>query len=195
VFCDEHMKAPPGRRGGWLSAWKKKQAMAPSPMGTQHVQVPPYTDFSNVAPPGSSMKLYVGAKPPPDRELQFDVVVLCAAEYQPARMTFRGELVHCPIPDDALSKEEIRQVLNTSSLVAAAIAAKKRVLVTCRAGINRSALVAALALAKLTRMTPAQIMIHLREKRHPDCLFNTHFQTYLRRFVEGSRQIPPGRDR
>lgn len=184
------MRAPSGRRGGWLSAYKRKQAMAPSPIGTQHVAVAPYTDFSNVAPPSSSMKLYVGSKPPPDRELAFDVVVLCAEEYQPTRMTFRGELVHCPIPDDVLDKAQIRLTLDTAAKVVAAIASKQRVLVTCRAGLNRSALVAAMALAKLTRMTAPEIMIHLRAKRDPDCMFNPHFQSYLRRFVEGSRRGP-----
>jgi len=163
--------------------------MAPSPLGTQHDQhMTAYTDFSNVAPPHSSMKLYVGSMPPLDRELAFDVVVLCAAEYQPDRVAFRGTILRCPIPDDALSKEEIRRALVTSSQVAAAIARRSRVLVTCRAGINRSALVASLAIARMTRMTAPQIMIHMRERRHPDCLFNTHFQTYLARFIEGSER-------
>lgn len=184
------MKAPPGRRGGWLSAWKRKQAMAPSPIGTQRIEMPQYTDFSNVAPPGSSMKLYVGSAPPLDRALQFDAVVLCAAEYQPKPQAhaYAGTVIYCPVPDDALDKDEIRRVLHASSQVKVLLEQKRRVLVTCRAGINRSALVASLAIARMTRMTHPQILTHMRQKRHPDCLFNTHFQRYLERFIEGSER-------
>jgi protein-tyrosine phosphatase len=194
VFCDVHMQAPPGRRGGWLSAWKRKVAMAPSPIGTHHPSVTPYTDFSNVAPPSSSLKLYVGGRPPHDRELAFDTLVLCERHYQPERMVFRGTIVRCPIDDDVLSKQEIRQVLNTSSRVAADLRQGKRVLVACRAGINRSALVASLALAQMTRMTAPELVAHMKQRRHHDCLFNQHFQIYLHRFIEGSRR-PSGAGR
>lgn len=161
--------------------------MAPSPLGTQReIVAPPYTDFTNVAPPHSSLKLYVGSQPPFDRELAFDILVLCARELQPERLAFRGQVLRCPMPDDVLTKSEITTALVTSSQVAVALADKKRVLVTCHAGLNRSALVAGLALARVTRMTAPEIVLHLRSRRDPNCLFNPHFQAYLKRFVEGN---------
>ena len=64
-------------------------------------------------------------------------------------------------------------------LVAEAVAATlrwhgegKKVLVRCRAGLNRSALVAALALVHLEGITPGQAVTALRERRHPDALCN-----------------------
>lgn len=193
VFCDIHMKAPPGRRGGWLSAWKRKLNMAASPMGAPQGMQMTYTDFSNVAPPNSSLKLYVGSQPPFDRELGFDTLVLCARELQPERLGFKGAVVRCPLIDDTLSKEEIRLALNTSSRVVADLKQGKRVLVTCHAGLNRSALVAALAMAQMTRMSAGEIVMHLRQRRDPNCLFNKNFQIYLQRFIEGSRSASVGR--
>lgn len=160
--------------------------MAPSPLGTQHSQLTDVYDASNVYP-----KLWVGAKPPVDRSYpSIDMIVLCAAEYQPQTFPhFTGPLVRVAIPDDHLSSDELRRALAGGTTVAKALAAGKRVLVTCAAGINRSALVASLGLLHVTKnapggraMTVDQVIALMKAKRHPDCLFNKHFQEVLRKY-------------
>jgi protein-tyrosine phosphatase len=141
-------------------------------------------DASNVA-----TRLWVGAAPPFDRDLPtFDTMVLCAAELQPERVAFHGLLIRCPIPDDALNQVELTRVLLASMAVANSIARGDRVLVTCAQGLNRSALVAALALHRLTRMSSRELIVHMRLRRHPNALFNPHFQEILHRLVGNGRR-------
>ena len=143
-FCELHAKAPAGQRGGWLSAAKRK----------------PY-DATPIAP-----RLWIGSKPPVDRALSnIDLVVLCAAEFQPDRLAGHGALLRCPIPDDVLDPPELQLVLQTSALVAKAIVDRKRVLVTCQQGRNRSALTIAFALHQLTTMSGEQIVAHIKTHR------------------------------
>ena len=165
-FCEAHSKAPPGQRGGWLSAAKRK----------------PY-DATPVAP-----RLWVGSKPPLDRDLtNIDVVVLCAAEYQPERMAFHGAIWRCPIPDDVLDQAELRGVLATSTAVAKTIADGKRVLVTCQMGLNRSAFVTAFALHQLTTMSGDEIVTHIRKHRGSKALFNVWFVSKIKEIVGDGR--------
>ncbi len=140
-------------------------------------------DASNVA-----TRLWVGSKPPFDRDFPgFDLLVLCAQELQPTRLAFHGRVIRCPIPDGALDHQELTRAVLAAKGVADALVAREHVLVTCSAGINRSALVAALAMARLTRLTADDIIARLRERRAPNALFNTHFQEVLRRLVRVRR--------
>jgi protein-tyrosine phosphatase len=165
-FCEVHAKAPPGQRGGWLSASKRK----------------PY-DASAIAP-----RLWVGAAPPIDSTLpKVDLLALCAAEIQPERLAFQGAVLRCPIPDDALDAEERKLVMTSSVVVARAVATGQRVLVTCAAGMNRSALVVALALHQLTTMSGDQIIAHIRKHRSPKALYNQHFQKIIQTIVGDGR--------
>jgi len=185
MFCREHAAAPSGKRGGWLSSFKRRAAMggvpnsssAPKIIAASSLEV---YDASNVAP-----KLWVGAKPPTDRSYPgVDVIVLCAAEYQPQAFEhFSGRILRPAIPDDALDNGELRRVITAATDVAGALKSGKRVLVTCQMGINRSALVAALALGRVIRATPDELVALLRAKRHPQCLYNAHFREYLRKFL------------
>lgn len=165
--------------------------MAPSPAGTQHPQLTDVYDASNVYP-----KLWVGAAPPADRSYPgVQMIVLCAREYQPASFAhFSGQIVRVAIPDDALDTDELRRALSGGMTVGNALKDGKRVLVTCRAGINRSAMVAGLGLLHVTKnapggraMTPDDVIALMRSKRHADCLFNSHFRDYLRRFAATAR--------
>ena len=164
-FCDVHAKAPPAQRGGWLSAAKRK----------------PY-DATPVSP-----RLWIGSKPPVDRDLtNVDVLVLCAAEFQPAQLTFHGTVLRCPIPDDVLDPAELKLVMQTSVVVGKAILQGKRVLVTCQQGRNRSALVVALALHQLTTMSGEQIVAHIRKHR-TGALFNKWFVAKIVEIVGDGR--------
>jgi protein-tyrosine phosphatase len=166
--------APAAQRGGWLSAERRRRQLAAArPQETT-------MDASNVA-----TRLWVGSQPPFDRDLpQIDVLVLCARELQPDRVAFHGRLIRCPIPDDALDHAELARAVLAAKVVSDALLAGQRVLVTCSAGINRSALVASLALARITRMTADELIALMRLRRHPNALFNPHFRNVLQRLVQ-----------
>jgi protein-tyrosine phosphatase len=166
AFCEAHAKAPAGQRGGWLSAAKRK----------------PY-DANAIAP-----RLWIGAVPPFDRDLvKVDLLVLCAAEIQPERLAFHGAVLRCPIPDDALDTQERKLVVMASTVVARTVAQGQRALVTCHAGLNRSALVIALALGQLTTMNSEQIIAHIRKHRSSKALYNPHFQKIIHQCVGDGR--------
>lgn len=177
-LCTRHLKAPAVQRGGWLSAAKRRARFAPA----IDVAASEIYDASNVAP-----KLWVGAKPPLDRSYPgVDMIVLCAAEYQPRSFPhFQKTIVHCPLIDDALDPTQRTWAIGAGHKVAVALRAQQRVLVTCMQGRNRSALVAALALGQITRASSQQIVELIREKRMQTCLTNPHFVEYLERFVRG----------
>lgn len=136
-------------------------------------------DASNIA-----RRLWVGSAPPFDRDLpDFDVLVLCARELQPDRLAFHGPVVRCPIVDGVLDNHEVVRVLVSARVVANALESRRRVLVTCAAGRNRSALVASMALARLTRMGADDLVRLMRAKRHPEALSNAYFRELLSRIV------------
>ena len=135
-------------------------------------------DASNI-----TRRLWIGGKPPFDRDLpEFDVLVLCAQEIQP-RPKFHGLTIHCPLPDSALDHKELHIALLGGKRVAEELVAGKRVLVTCAMGINRSALVTALGMSRVFKMNATQIIERIRERRNPLCLSNAHFVKYLHRFI------------
>ena len=165
-FCATHAQAPAGQRGGWVSAARRK----------------PY-DATPVSP-----RLWVGSAPPLERDLPtVDILVLCAAEVQPERMAFHGQVLRCPIPDAALTPAQLELVLKTSVAVAQAIVEGQRVLVTCAKGRNRSALVVAFALHQLTTMSGDQIVAHIRKQRGEASLRNRWFVAKILEIVGDGR--------
>lgn len=170
MFCATHILAPAGQRGGWLSAEKRRRRM-----GGDVERL----DASNI-----TRRLWIGGKPPFDRDLPgVDVLVLCAQELQPDKLGFRGAVIRCPIPDSVLSTHELRRALITGREVAKQLVSGKRVLVTCAAGRNRSALVAGLALGLTYRLSATQVIELIRAKRHPECLYNPEFPKIIHRFI------------
>jgi protein-tyrosine phosphatase len=136
-------------------------------------------DASNIA-----TRLWVGGRPPFDRDLpEFDLLVLCAQELQPVHVEFHGRCLRCPIPDGQLDHQELTRAVLAAKEVGDALLSGNRVLVTCAAGLNRSALVAGMALARATTMTADQIIERIRQRRDPRALYNVHFQEILRRLV------------
>jgi hypothetical protein len=184
LFCRRHEQAPAAQRGGWLSAERRRRKLAAGDL-----------DITNITPPseggrgraGPRRSLWVGAQPPFDRDLpEFDVLVLCARELQPDQVAFHGRLMRCPLPDSVLTTQELHQALLTAKAIAEALIARRRVLVTCAAGINRSPLVASLALARVTRMS-ADELVRVMRSRRPRALYNPHFVEILQRFVNTGR--------
>jgi len=172
-FCDEHAKAPATKRGGWLSAARRR---------AQVVRL----DASNIA-----AKLWVGAKPSQWIDLpKVDMLVLCAAEYQPSLMAFHGDVIRCPLRDAELDSTELRRAIMAGQAVGKALARKRRVLVTCQLGRNRSALVAGLALGQISRMSGDQIVELIRARRVTGTgpvLSNASFVEILRHTIGAGR--------
>lgn len=174
LFCRRHEQAPAAKRGGWLSAELRRRKRAAGDL-----------DASNISP-----KLWIGSRPPVDRDMPaFDVVVLCAVEFQP-EIAFHGTVIRCPLNDAQLSLTELSYAVGASRAVAGALAGDKRVLVTCYAGLNRSALVASLALGQLTTLSADDIMALIRTRRNSSALSNPYFQDVLRKMIGGGRSLP-----
>lgn len=131
--------------------------------------------------------LWVGAAPPPggysDR---FDVIVFTADEYQPPASMFPGIRVrHFPFDDSGRPTDrDLETAWAAAEAVARDLRRGQRVLVTCRMGRNRSALVAALALYLITEAPGADILALVRDRRTDavgvQALANRTFQAYLR---------------
>lgn len=118
-------------------------------------------DAHRIAP-----KLYIGSKPPARlAEHGFDLVVLCALEDIRKRdiATLCVELIDVTDPMDPM---DITRALQAAAVINDARRLGKRVLVTCQAGVNRSSLVAAMALI-LSGWTATGAIERIRERREP----------------------------
>lgn len=174
MFCGKHMKAPPGQRGGWLSAFRRQEARA--------VDASCITPGAGGRSSGPRRSLWVGAMPPTNHPLpDFDAIVLLTEE-QPD-LAFRGQVVRMPIRPDALANDDMQRAVMASRFVADALVRRQRVLISCARGVQRAPLVACIALALVTRLSCDQLIAVMRRRRHPDALNNQQFRSVLRTFV------------
>ncbi len=153
--------------------------------------------------------LHQGWAPPAGpllRQAGFDMIVLCAEEWQPPGFAdetcsqvlgytpqtdpYPGvALVHAPNDDDFQkppSREVLAQALKAASYAAYRVAHGGRVLVSCWAGINRSGLVSALTLHKLTGLA-GRDCIAVIQKARPQALRNPQFVSLLNRIQATQR--------
>lgn len=124
--------------------------------------------------------LYIGSAPAPG-PLSFDVLALCAEEYQPRSEEFpRVKVLHVPMLDEEPAR--------FTDLKAAYLAARElvkywrdgsRVLVTCMAGLNRSGLVVCLMLMLRYKLSTDSAVRILRAKRGAYALGNLDFHKFL----------------
>jgi len=128
------------------------------------------------------------AAPPPE----LDVLVLLASEYQPDPAWFPGvEVWSVPLVDpgegSGLDYAAIGAGVKVGRKVAKAVGAGKRVLVTCRSGLNRSAFVAAIALMTMGRgrLGADKAIEILRRSRGDDVLSNDVWEDVLERYFSG----------
>lgn len=123
--------------------------------------------------------LWVGAMPrSQDVEFLngFDMVVFAADSNQPDWVRgFRRMAVRCGIDDHEITEHEKMMVLSCAKMVADRLFNGQRVLVTCISGWNRSALIAALALKRVSRYSVEEIVDLIRAARGPDALSNWSF--------------------
>lgn len=82
------------------------------------------------------------------------------------------------VPDDVLTARQIRDVEDLATSAAGDYAAGRRVLVRCRAGMNRSGLVIAEVLMRCGYTAPDAIAM-IRRRRAPGALSNASFVAYL----------------
>jgi protein-tyrosine phosphatase len=132
-------------------------------------------DIDRVAP-----KLHQGGAVDPTYHYSwFDVIVLCATEYQPELPYFRGEIVRPAFHDtDTPTRLELARAAAAANLVANATRRGQRVLVSCFMGWNRSGLVTGIALGRTTSGEHALGLI--RRARGDKALGNETFARIVR---------------
>ena len=135
-------------------------------------------DAHRIAP-----KLWVGSAPGAAHCAPFDVIVLCAVEYQPS---LPCRTIHAPFDDTAHpSSEDLRTALDAAKAVNVQRARGRRVLVSCIQGRNRSALVAAIALMLAEGLSAQQAISAVRAQRKLPSgelvLANPAFVAFLKR--------------
>jgi len=116
--------------------------------------------------------LWQGAVPPRGlalRNLGFDLLVLCAREWQLPASDFPSvQVVRAPNddgPDYSLTSIKLKTAIKASRMVTEAVQANKKCLVTCAAGMNRSGLVTAIALHQLFGWSGKACVEQIRAKR------------------------------
>jgi protein-tyrosine phosphatase len=139
--------------------------------------------------------LYVGSAPHEDEDLSnFDALVLTATEWQLPTTRFPVEVLRVPLVDGVwlhgrpltppMTDQEIRSAIAAAKQVASWLRQGKRVLVTCWMGLNRSSLVASLAVLMLHSDLPVNTVIeNVRAARGDDALRNKYFLTLLKHYA------------
>jgi protein-tyrosine phosphatase len=131
--------------------------------------------------------LWVGGVPVDPEEVNenFDALVLAAREFQdvfPAHKFPGTVVIYSPIPDDKLTNAEKAIALRAAIQVYELNRDGRRVLVTCAQGVNRSALIAALAML-IGGWSVRKAVGNIRKYRKPPSgstpLFNVHFINFL----------------
>lgn len=141
-----------------------------------------YTDYNNIID-----DIYQGSMPPKGDKiykLGFGIVVLMADSYQPSSKDFIGvSVIHCPIDDDYSrypsrdGKNKIKKAIDQVNMVKK-INPSAKILTTCMAGKNRSALFNALLIKQKYNFTNQQIIDLIRSKRS-GTLENPRFVDYI----------------
>jgi protein-tyrosine phosphatase len=106
-------------------------------------------------------------------------VVLCARRYQFDPSLYpRVGVVYCPFDDDAsqpFTPAVTRLIIETVNHLHKLHERGANLLITCQAGLNRSALVAALTMQSFG-VVPHESVRLIRKYRSPECLFNERFE-------------------
>lgn len=141
----------------------------------------PSVDASMVAP-----GLWVGARPQPGHYRWAGAIVLCAKEWQPPSFAYPNvAVIHAPLDDDPtrpIPPDQITLAISTARTVARYLASHRRVLATCHMGLNRSSLIAALAMRVAYDTKPDVAIGAIRAARGTQALRNPNFVRLIRGF-------------
>ena len=110
-------------------------------------------------------QLWIGSRPNPGTYF-FDLIVLAAGELtlDVVGPIEGSEVIEVGLPDCELNTRQTARALEAAQTVAQYLSEGKKVLCTCAMGINRSSLVAALALV-LLGVKPHRAISRIREAR------------------------------
>ena len=126
--------------------------------------------------------LHMGSAPPPGPLPGFQLLVLAAREYQPEGAFPYQRVIHAGMDDGPpVTSEEASSAVASAVAVAQAMSRGETSLVTCWAGLNRSGLIAALALVFAHGATGDSAIAAVRRARGQDALSNQHFRDFIRR--------------
>ncbi len=138
--------------------------------------------------------LWQGSVPPRGSDLYcsgFRALVLCAWEYQFESDLFPGiQVIHAPnddLPEIPITREQLQIALTAARKVASLVRQDTKVLVTCAAGLNRSAFVVALALHILYGWSGSHCIGRIRQRR---CLLNGMEPLSNTSFLKALRNLP-----
>ena len=116
---------------------------------------------------------YQGSLPPAGKLLEsrgFGLLILAAIEHQLPGADFGAvEVLRVPLDDDyvtPLTPREVQMVRGAVMIASRRIAEKRRVLVTCAQGRNRSGLISALMLMRYRSMNPREAIMTVQAARH-----------------------------
>lgn len=128
--------------------------------------------------------LAIGSAPPEGIELAkkgVSLLVLTAKEHQPPASHFPNvKVIHAPFVDqffDPLSKGTLKKLDKVADKVAETMKDGGMVLIACRAGKNRSGLLAGLALRKLG--VSGKEAVQAIQKNRPGALSNPRFRKLI----------------
>ena len=113
----------------------------------------------------------------------FATLVLAAEEEQPPADRFPGvRVVRFPLDDDLVpwSRPQLAALRRLTVELAREVRLDRRVLVTCQMGLNRSGLIVAATLMRLTGATADEVIGLVRARRDPWALSNPVFEELLR---------------
>lgn len=129
--------------------------------------------------------MFVSAYPTPGSDLNGKCGILVNVNMTHETPSYPNvQVMNFPLPDAYITQADYDRAVQAANFAVGAIRAGKRTLINCRAGINRSCLVAGLALIRLgyTGMDAYNL---LRSKR-PGCLANLSFRQVVQ---NGGRMI------
>ena len=145
-------------------------------------------DTINIEGRASGSLLVGGAPQPKDRMQDWaDTLVLCAQEYQPGSEDLefdRVEVLRVPLDDvnEPLVANDIAKLFAVSQKVATHLRDGKRVVVTCMAGLNRSCLIAGMAM-RMIGIRADTVVSNLRAARGDRGLCNETFEKIVRNTI------------
>jgi hypothetical protein len=140
---------------------------------------PASVSFSYISP-----QIAQGSRPPAGswlRENGFTAVVFAAHEYQPEDRYYPGVVIVRASLDDSgapMSNREWSDALRASAFVSTLVKKDHMVYVSCWMGQNRSGLISALAVHRLTGISGRRAADHVRKHR-PHALTNPSFSAAL----------------